>query len=254
MLIDFVTQTDDIVLDAQTPDEVEFGHGRNTRSGIHRCVEKDHACSRRERRLECHGIEFPLRRFKRDIPGDGAGPLDHRRIGVVERFKQHHLVAWIEQGKKAVRQCLRRPRCDNDFALPVVVEIVEAPRVGCDGLAEFGKTGHGRVLVRALDESSGRDLANVPGAVLVGKPLTKIDGSMLKRQARHDFEHRGAEVCHDCIGRPHVTSAGPNGPCAPSVCATTPSGISTRAIRSAKYCSMVVVARNDRIPCLPKQD
>ena len=205
MFIDLVTQADDIVLDAHSPDEIQFGHGQHACGRIHRRVEKHHAGSRRERLLEGRGIEFPFRRLEGDIPGDGAGPLDHRRIGVVERFHQHHFVTRIEQGKEAVRQRLRRTRCDDDLALPVVVETVETMRVGGDGLAEFGEPGHGRILVGTLDKSVGRHLANVPGAVLIGKPLAKIDGSVLHRQARHDLENGGSEIRHDGVAMPHVT-------------------------------------------------
>ena len=62
-----------------------------------------------------------------------------------------------------------------------------------DGLAKLGQAAHRRILVRTVERGARGGFEDVARAVVFRKALPQIHGALLSREARHDFEHRGAE-------------------------------------------------------------
>ena len=70
-----------------------------------------------------------------------------------------------------------------------------------DGLAQLGQAAHGRILVGAVERRARGGFEDVARAVLLGKALAQIDRAALGGEARHHFEHGGAECGVDAVHR-----------------------------------------------------
>ncbi len=66
--------------------------------------------------------------------------------------------------------------------------------VGRDGLTQFGKAHHGRILIVAVQNGVGGLAADILGSGIVGKALTEIDGVGVARELRHHLEDRDREI------------------------------------------------------------
>ena len=147
-----------------------------------------------ERRGELFRVERVAGRPQgHDAPGR-ARHRDARGVGVVVGLEGHDLVAGLAQREQRGGDRLGGAGGDEDLAVRVELDAVEAALVGGDRGAQLGDAGSGRVLVDARAHRLHGRLEDLGRAVRVREALAEVDRPGPRRQRGHLGEDRRAEA------------------------------------------------------------
>ena len=153
----------------------------------------------------------PVRRLQPHEARHRAQQAHHRRVGVVERLDQHHLVARVQHRHQAGGDRLGGAGGHHHLARPIDLQPIEAAVGGGHRLAQLRHAGHRRILVAAVLQRVGRRLHDVGRAFGVGEALAEVDRVVLDRERRHHREDRGADAGQQGVGGLHWDTAPPVG-------------------------------------------
>ena len=212
VLVHLVGDHDEIVLDRDPGDRVEFVPGEHLAGRVVRGVEQDHLGPRGHRSDQLVGIEdVPpvVTRSEQHGHRTRPGERDARLVAVVHRLEDHDFVTGVEHPQQRSGQRLGRTSGDHDLARRIEVDAVPLRLVPGDGLAQQGHPRPRRILVDARTDGRDRGVEHLGRAVGVGEALAEVDRSGLDRQRGHLGEDRGAEareLAGERIGQSHTAT------------------------------------------------
>ncbi len=130
VLVDFVGDDEEIVLDGEIGDDFKLGAGEDFAAGIGWGVDDDAAGTRGDGGAEVVEVDGPCRSSHRH--GDGVDAQGAERVEVVsvERLEEDDLVAGIEEGHRGGIEGSGGTGGDEDFGIGVGGEVVVAGKFG----------------------------------------------------------------------------------------------------------------------------
>jgi hypothetical protein len=177
MLVDFVCNDHQVVLDGDIGDQLPLLDGENLSDRVHRRVDDNQAGAVGDGCAQTLWIDRPVGRRETNGYDMSTRPADEGGIGVIDRFDENDLVTRLKQREKRIGECFRRTRCDQHLALPIDRQTQKPPRIVCNGLPQSGKAHHGWVLVRSRAQRDHSRFDQFLRFKSFGKALAEIDGS-----------------------------------------------------------------------------
>ncbi len=193
-----VADHDEVVLARRGGDRLLLVASEQPSRRVVRVVEDDRARLRADRGLERRALDPPGRRLERDFADDSASPPDHRRIAVVGRGEEDHLVAGPNCRENRRAQRLGRPARHADV-VRIGVRAIMPPVMGRDRLAQRHQAARRRVLVRAMLQRVCRGVEDRVGPAEIGEALAEVHRAMLRRERGHALEHAGRHILVDRV-------------------------------------------------------
>ena len=189
VLVDLVGDRDHVPLPAERGDLLELLAGEDGAGRVVRVAEDDGLGPVVEGGGQLVGVEGPAGGADRDEPGGGAGEDAVGPVVLVERLREDHLVARVDQGEQGDEHRLGAAAGDGDLGLGVDVQAEVPGGVLGDGLAEVaGAPGDGVLVDVGLDGPAGGGLDLGRGRE-VGHPLGQVDGAVPGGLDRHPADH-----------------------------------------------------------------
>ena len=196
-----------VMLSGQFHDGRQHRRAGHAAGGIVWRVQQDSAGIRRNRGCNRRGACLPVGRLQFHPHRPSACPLHQRRIGIIGRREQDHLIAGPRHRHDAGGQRLGGTRGDDHLLgrhvqpLPTAVEIRHRR-------AQFKQAAHRRILIITRCNCFGSRRQHLGRPAEIRKALPQIDGIMLPGQARHMLEDGGPGLhgrflpCRPAQGQP----------------------------------------------------
>ena len=113
LLPHLIANGDKVMCDTYAPQHGKFSVAGGRARRVERIVEDDRACARRDRALNRLLLIVPVGRGKAHKDRRRAAAADHRRISIISRLKDDHVIARLDQSEKGGRNGLGRARSDD---------------------------------------------------------------------------------------------------------------------------------------------
>ena len=149
VLVHLVGDDDGVVGDGHRGHQLELGTVEDATHRVVRGVEHDHAGAGADDAGQVGLVEAERRRAQRHVSCGRTGHGDPRRIEVVERLDEHHLVAGVDHPEKAGCQRFGAARGHGDVVVRVDGDPGGGGETGGDHLPQLRDARHRGVLVVA---------------------------------------------------------------------------------------------------------
>ncbi|CAB4884834.1 unannotated protein [freshwater metagenome] len=194
VLVDLVGDHDEIVLDGDVGDALQFAAGEHLAGGVVRRVEQDQLGARGDRCSYFVEVDAECRRMQCDGSYLPAGHRNTCLIDVEHRLERDDLVAGVQQGQQRTGQSFTGSCGDQHLGGSIEAQAVEALLVFDNGLAQAGDANGRWVLVLAAVDCCDRYIEHLTRAIGVGETLAEVDRVGGKCQRGHFTEDGGSKT------------------------------------------------------------
>ena len=204
-IIDFIGEDEQIVLDAEGCDLLEFFAGKALSCRIIGGIEDEHLGAGGDGGAEGVDIEHPAAVFlwaHGDVTRLAASHQDGSGVGIIKGFDQEDFIVLIDKGLDTSVDGFGGTDGDGDLAQGVDLAPPFTARLVGEGLAERGNAACGAVLLEGAFHCGASGLAHKGGGRKIGETLAEIDGLVLVRKLRPNSKDGIAEALNSsgCAG------------------------------------------------------
>ncbi len=199
----FVADDDQIMLARHRCDRLQFGRIEQSPGRVVRIVEDNRAGVGSHRRLKRVSLDPPAGGLKRHFANRPARAANERRISIISRSHNDHLVAGSDRCEDRGGQRLGSARGDAD-AIGAGDDRVISHIMSRHRRAQCRESTRRGILVRAVLQCARRRVENRLGPAEIREALPQVDGRVLRRGEAHPLEHAGR---HRFVQRVHANNS-----------------------------------------------